>query len=284
MWRRSARHRPIVIAVLTAAVVLLAIDLRTNFFDGVSSGFSEVAGIFQSGVRTVVRPIESVVAGVKDFGRLKSENSRLRSQNEVLQKEVAGVRDIARENARFRELLALEESLNVTTVRARVIGASLSGLEKAATVDRGRDGGIEPDSAVLSAEGLVGRVARAGSRTSTVQLLTDPQSSIGVRIDRNGETGIVTGTGRTLLRLGLVDRDELDAGSVRKGDTVVTSGYQGGIFPAGIPLGVVEEVDLAERGTAYRILIRPFVRLSRLDVISVVSAQKRTLEPIGSDA
>jgi rod shape-determining protein MreC len=157
----------------------------------------------------------------------------------------------------------------VRAVHARVIGASLSGLERSATINKGREAGIAPDSAVIGAEGVVGRVVWAGARTAKVLLLTDAQSAIGVRIGTSGETGLARGTGGRNVEIELVSRGALDQGAVKTGDVVVTSGYQGGIYPPGLPVGRVEDVTLAPRGTSYSISVRPFVRLSQLDVLAV---------------
>lgn len=136
-----------------------------------------------------------------------------------------------------------------------------------------------PDHGVVAPEGLAGRVVWSGNGTAKVLLLTDAQSAVGVRIGQAGETGLARGTGGRNLLLELVERAALDQGAVKPGDVVVTSGYQGGIFPAGLPVGRVESVDLAIRGTEYRIFVRPFVRFSQLDILSVIVGSAQVIEP-----
>lgn len=265
------------LAVATLAV--LTLDVRTHVFDGVSGGVEEIVGVFQAGVRTLVRPVEAVVSGVAGIGRLRDENTALKRENEMLRRQSETYADVVRENARLTEMAGLTGSLDLESITARVIAVSLSGLERAATVDKGSSSGVVVQSAVLGPEGLVGRVARTGSRTAKVLLLTDSQSSIGVKIGRTGETGVASGTGGGVLRLELVSRAALDRKDVKPGDIVVTSGHQGGIFPQGIPIGLIDDVSLAQRGTTYEITVRPFVRLSRLDVVAVVTDEPGTAEP-----
>jgi rod shape-determining protein MreC len=112
-----------------------------------------------------------------------------------------------------------------------------------------------------------------------VLLLTDAQSAVGVRIGESGETGLARGTGGRNLELELVSRAALDRGGVQPGDQVLTSGYQGGIFPPGIPLGRVERVTLAPRGTSYTISVRPYARFSQLDILSVAVGSAEVIEP-----
>lgn len=288
MWRRSSRDRIAIVVLVVATLAVLTLDFRTHVLDGVGDTLGQVVGVFQTGVRTVARPFENIVSSVTDLTRLRAENEQLKRENETLKRQAETYADTARENARMRQMLTLGSSLDVTTVAARVIGASLSGLERSVLIDRGTSAGVTRDTAVLAPEGLVGRVVWAGARTSKVLLLTDAQSAIGVRIGETGENGVVTGTGDPVLRLELISRAALDSGAVRRGDVILTSGQEGGIFPPGVPIGRVEEVASASRGTSYRISVRPFASLTRLDILSVVlrteNAPERPPRPTPSEA
>ncbi|MGH2760898.1 MAG: rod shape-determining protein MreC [Actinomycetota bacterium] len=269
MWRRTLRDRVFIAILILCTVTVLTLDFRTGILDGVADTTSQAFGVLQSGVRSFVSPFESVVRTIGDLGSLRSENRRLRRENVRLRRQAETYADVARENARIQSLLRVEGAGGVRAVHARVVGASLSGLERSVTIDKGRDHGVVADKAVLSAEGLVGRVSWAGARSAKILLLTDAQSAIGVRIGTSGETGLARGTGGRNIEIELVSRAALDQRAVKTGDVVVTSGYQGGIFPPGLPVGRVENVVLAPRGTSYSISVRPFVRLSQLDVLAV---------------
>jgi rod shape-determining protein MreC len=229
-------------------------------------------------VRAFVRPFESVVRSIDDLGTLRDENRKLRAENLKFRRQQEIFGDVARENNRIKSLLQLETDLGIRAVHARVIGASLSGLERSASVSKGRSSGISTDRAVLAPEGLVGRISWAGGSSAKVLLLTDAGSAVGVRIGESGETGLARGTGGRNLELELVSRAALDQGAVKPGDIVLTSGYQGGIYPAGLPVGRVERVDLAARGTSYTISVRPFVRFSQLDIVSVAVSAAEVIE------
>jgi rod shape-determining protein MreC len=194
----------------------------------------------------------------------------LRRENEILRRQAATFTDLARENARLREELRLTGSLDIQTISARVVGASLSGLDRSVVIDKGSESGILRDTAVLAPEGLLGRISWVGSKSAKVLLITDAQSSVGVKIGDKGETGLVSGTGKSVMRIELVERASLDRKDVKTGDVVLTSG-QGGVFPPGVPIGIVEDVNLAPRGTSYEITVRPFARMSRLDVVAVAA-------------
>lgn len=279
MWRRTARDRVFIGVLVLATVVVLTLDFRTGLLEGVAGTATQIVGVVQGGVRAFVRPFEAVVRSVGDLGSLSAENRRLLRENRQLRLQAETFSDVQRENARIRTLLQLAEGSGLRGVHARVIASSLSGLDRSVTIDKGRRAGIMPDHGVVAPEGLAGRVVWSGTGTAKVLLLTDAQSAVGVRIGQAGETGLARGTGGRNLLLELVERAALDQGAVKPGDVVVTSGYQGGIFPAGLPVGRVESVDLAIRGTEYRIFVRPFVRFSQLDILSVIVGSAQVIEP-----
>lgn len=278
MWRRTQRDRIFIAFLVLATVTVLTLDFRTGVLDGVSTGTEQVFNVFQGGVRGFVRPFESVVRSIRDLGSLRAENRKLREENVRLRHAAETYPDVARENARIQALLQLEGTSGIRAVHARVIGASLSVLERSVTINKGRSTGIVQDKAVLAPEGLAGRVSWSGSSSAKILLLTDSQSSVGVRIGESGEIGLALGTGGRNLRLELVERAALDQGSVKPGDIVLTSGYQGGIYPAGLPVGRIESVKLAARGVGYTISIRPFVRFSQLDIVSVAVSTAEVIE------
>lgn len=282
MWRRTQRDRVFIAMLVLFTVTVLTLDFRTGLLDGVAGTTSQAFGVLQSGVRSFVSPFEAVIRTIRDLGGLRSENARLRNENVRLRRQAETYISVARENARIQSLLQIEGLAGVKAIHARVVGASLSGLERSATINKGRDDGVVPDKAVLAAEGLVGRVVWSGTRTAKIVLLTDAQSAVGVRIGTSGEVGLARGTGGRNIEIELVSRAALDQGAVKTGDTVLTSGYQGAIYPPDVPVGRVESVTLAPRGTSYTISVRPFVRFSQLDVLAVAVGREIVEAPPGS--
>jgi rod shape-determining protein MreC len=278
VWRRTARDRVFIAFLVLSTVTVLTLDFRTHILDGVAGSAQQMVDTFQSGLRSFVRPFESVVRSIGDLGSLRDENGELRQENADLRRQAETYTDVLRENANLRSLLQLEADAGIRAVHANVIGASLSGLERTVTIDKGRNHGIVADRAVLAPEGLVGHVSWAGASNAKIELLTDARSAVGVRIGESGETGLARGTGGRNLELELVSRTALDQEQVKEGDMVLTSGYQGGIYPSGLPVGKVEDVTLAARGTTYTITVRPFVRFSRLDILSVAVSEQEVIE------
>ena len=279
MWRRTARDRVFIAFLVLSTVTVLTLDFRTGVLNGISNQTQSTFAFLQDGARGFVRPFESVLQSIGDLGSLRRENAKLQQQNIRLQREVESYPDVALENQHLQTLLQLQDSVGIRAVEARVVGASISALESSETINRGRNSGIVPDRAVLAPEGLAGHISWAGAASAQVTFITDLQSAVGVRVGESGETGLVRGQGpRRDLLLDLVSRAALDQGAVKEGDIVVTSGYQGGIYPPGLPVGRVEKVELATRGTTYKISVRPFVRFSQLDIVSVAVSGPQVVE------
>jgi rod shape-determining protein MreC len=123
---------------------------------------------------------------------------------------------------------------------------------------------------VIDASGLVGRVSKVTADYSTVLLISDPSSGVAASIARNKAPGILRGQGERDLLF-----EPVRAGTdVRPGDSVVTQGYQGGVFPAGIPIGGVARVDRASaQSLVAQVAVQPYADLAALDVVAVVVAK-----------
>ena len=272
IFDRTRRARLLVIALMTAALVLVTVDFRTRGdgpLDAIGRGIMAVVGPLQDGLSKIVRPIGDFFSGFTQVGSLKDQIRQLEQQNAQLQQERRQVTDLARENEEFRQLLALRERLSLDTVTVRVTGVGPSNFEHTVFVDRGTAEGIRRDMPVVGGAGLVGRVVSVGPHSARVLLLIDPSSAVAARLASNGETGVVEGTGDEALRFDLFDSDA----AVTVGDEVVTSGYSGGVFPAGIPIGTVSAISPRGGSLTRRASVRPLIDFTALDFLLIVTGR-----------
>jgi rod shape-determining protein MreC len=123
------------------------------------------------------------------------------------------------------------------------------------------------DMPVVTGAGLVGRVLAVSRDRATVLLVTDPQSGVGVKIEKSGTTGVVKGRGdSSTVRADFVDPNAV----VTKGEIVYTSGQQNSPFPSAIPVGTVSKVTKARGDLQQDILVKPLVDVSGLDYVKVL--------------
>ncbi|MQB00272.1 MAG: rod shape-determining protein MreC [Actinobacteria bacterium] len=262
MYRRSGRGRFTLIVFLILSIALITFDYRQNW--GVlerakDAGVSIVAPV-QRGLTAVFRPVGDFFATVGELGDQRRQNQQLRDEVESLVAEREEKEQLADENERLRDILELAKSWHsVDSVTAEVIGRVPSNYKWAIFINKGTDDGIEKDMPVLAPEGLVGKVVRAEAHRATVLLLVDPQGAAAARVKTVRDTGLITGNGGSKnLSLELVAADK--EAKIEVGDEVITSGYDEGLFPAGIPIGEVVRVSGDSAGLEQVIEVRPFVQ------------------------
>ena len=274
MYDRPRRAGRAVLAVLlVAAVVVITLDFRERP-DGPVERLQRAAvtlfGPVQRLTGAVLRPVGDFAGGVAQLGRLRGENRRLHAEVGRLHAEERTYQDLLKENERLRGALAMARRCGCRTVGATVVATSASNFQWAVTIDAGASRGIAEDMAVIDANGLVGRVTQVTGDYATVLLISDPSSAVASSVARNKAPGILRGQGEQDLAFAPV-RAGTD---VRAGDAVVTQGYQGGVFPAGIPVGAVSHVDRASaESLVAKVAVRPYADLAALDVVAVVVAR-----------
>lgn len=232
----------------------------------IQDGAISVVAPVQEGISKVLSPFGDLVDSVKELSRLRRENADLRSRLERLEGVQREFPEVARENKRLLDLVHETDWKAGRRVGARVISGAPSNHEWSDMLDKGQAEGISVGMTVVSAEGLVGRVVLTSDNYAKVLLAIDPQHSVGARLTTSGETGVVTGRSERDLMFEFIDQDV----KVDEGETVVTSGYDRGLYPAGIPIGRVTRVAVARDGLSKTAYVRPFVDFTSLDLVLVL--------------
>ena len=270
MYERPRRARTVLALLLVAAIVLITIDFRQPTggpVDRLQRLAIAVFGPLQQGASAAVRPVANLVGGAAELGGLRRESRRLEAEVARLRAQERTYQDVLGENQRLRGTLGMARRCGCRTVGASVVASSGSNFQLSVTVDAGSRQGVARDMAVVDANGLVGRVTQVTADYATVLLVTDPTSGVAASLARGKAPGIVKGSGSQLLSF-----QPVRAGTrVGRGDPVVTQGYQGSMFPAGLPIGVVERVDPAGAASLVpRVSVRPYAALGTLDVVAIV--------------
>jgi len=213
-------------------------------------------------IRALSQPagaLADVADNVRDLANLRAENARLREENQQLLLWRDAARRLEAENTQFRSLLDYTPPPEAQTFAIRVMGDTGGAFAHSLLVAAGSKDHMRKGMAVLTGEGLVGRVAQVGRRASRVVLITDITSRVPVVLENTRTRAILAGNNSERPRLIYVP-----AGArVLPGDRVVTSGHAGAL-PPGIPVGVVSSVD----DTVIR--VQPFIDRDRLEVVRVV--------------
>lgn len=263
------RGRLFIIVAVIFGLTLVTIDIRGGGDGGASSLRSGATAVFapvQSTVRWFVSPITNVTRSVRELTRIRRDNQDLRDRLEVLEQRFVSRRDLERENTELRALLAMKDRTSIDTVPARTVAISPSNFEWIITIDVGRVDGVERNMPVINGDGLVGRIYSVGERSSRVIALIDPGFSVTVRSASSGHVGVLDGRGSDPMSLRLLDpRAEITAG-----DEIVTSSFDAGLYPQGIPVGVVRSVQRASSLLVTDVAVNPYVDFTRLGQVLVL--------------
>lgn len=270
MFQRR-RARLLLALLIAAAIALVTIDFRS----GEDGGLDRLRGTttavlrpIQDGVGVLVRPFGEGAAAISDLFSIRSDNRELRERVAELEERRRVFDDLERENAELRALLAIADRTELDTIAARVVALAPSNFEWTITIDVGSDDGVERDMPVIDGNGLVGRVIQVTGEASRVLLAIDPSFSAAARSARDGEVGVLDGRGGDPMDFRLLD----PAAVVEVGDAVTTSSYQGGVFPAGIPIGTVSQVAEGGSPLTREVQVNPYVDFTRLQHVLVVSS------------
>ena len=280
---KFVRRRRVALAVCVA----LSVALLTAYFGESGGGFlhtlqrgaQEALAPIETGAGRALKPVRDLFGWAGDTFDAKEENERLKREVERLRGELAQSETAQRDFRQLRGLAALQRRetfpRGTRPVTGRVIARSPTVWYSNVKIDKGSGDGVKVNQPVIAAGGLVGKVTRVTGGTAEVTLLTDASSAVSAQVMPEGANGIVkpeVGNPTDLL-LDFVEKGR----RVTEGTTVVTSGFTStrveSLFPRGIPIGRVAEVDLDEVELYQRVHIKPFADLRRLDYMQVLTAR-----------
>ena len=195
----------------------------------------------------------------------RRDNLALLDENRKLLNSIAGLRETQQENVRLRKLLQFEEKFNLKSTVARVIAKDVSTEFRSVRINRGESSGIRRNMAVVTDEGIVGRILRTTQNTADVVTLLDLLSAVDSIVERSRARGVVEGLTDDVCQL----RYALRTDDIQPGDILISSGL-GGIFPKGITVGTVSKVNRKPYGITQEVEVRPSVDFSKLEEVLVV--------------
>jgi rod shape-determining protein MreC len=237
-------------------------------------------GLIRKMALEMVSPLETAInlplQGLSDVwkryiflvGR-EENNKRLREQNSQLLDELIKYREGYQEGIRLQKILKLRDSLPFSTLAARVVGRNPSSIFKMILINRGERDGLRAGLPVMAVPGLVGRILETSWHVSRVLLLIDENSNIDALLQESRAQGILQGASSSGCNLKYVSKTM----DVKVGEVVISSGL-GGVFPKGLPLGVVTSVSKKEADLFQRINVAPFMNPAGIEEVLVIIPAK----------
>ncbi|HEX8803111.1 MAG TPA: rod shape-determining protein MreC [Acidimicrobiales bacterium] len=266
---RPTGSRTRLVVLVLASVTLLTFGVRdAPVIRQVREAASVVVDPLESAADSASRPFRNAWKGVTDYDDVERENQELRA--DLAEARAGEVRstDAEHQLTELSEALDLPYAADVPTVAARVMSGPRSNFSHAVEIDKGTDDGIAEGMPVVTGAGLVGRISRASGSSATVELVTDPQYRVGIRLATTGDLGTARGRGRDEPLA--VDTALAPDAEVDEGTGLVTSGVDRSAYPAGIPVGTVESTREGSGGLALELVVEPLVDVDRLSYVGVL--------------
>jgi len=262
--------------VLLTSGALLVISLHMISV-GIRRG--DAAAAPASALLEILRPVQaasarlgegatSIVRDYIDLVGVRKENAELKEELARVHSDRTRLAELEVETSHLGDLLELKDVLGLDAVAANVIGSDATGLSRTLILGQGSSSGLRAGMAVLSNQGVVGRIIATSAHAARVLLIDDHNSALDGFDERSRGRGIVAGLVDVGLIMKYVDRSE----DIREGDTVVTSGLDG-MFPRGLLVGTIKKVNREGPGLFLGVTVAPAVDFRSLEQVLVVTQQ-----------
>jgi rod shape-determining protein MreC len=216
----------------------------------------------------VISKIDRAWFGYIDLRHARKENRQLTDEVGRLRLENQQLEGQAEEAGRLERLLGFRQAnSNMPMLAAEVIGASADSNSRTVFINRGEHDGVRRNMAVVTPDGVVGKIFEAFPHTAQVLLVTDKESGVGALLANTRAHGVVKGTAGSLLWMDYVSTEE----KVTTGEEVLTSG-EDKIFPKDLPVGTVVSTKI--RLPFQAIQMEPAAHLDRLEEVLVLLTEE----------
>jgi rod shape-determining protein MreC len=271
---RDVRSIAIIVMLLAIPILLLRSTVQDpQHMNGFDRAVHRIGAPLEAGVTYSARWVGSFFERWVFQASMLEDKQKLEEQARDYKRQLVELAQLREENRQLRRALQMRDQVPEDLLSAAVTGVEQSPFFRVVkiTVDRGDDY-VRPDMAVLSPDGVVGRISRTHAGHSDVMLITDPESKIAVEVARTRCPGILEGLGEDQCKVRIISCDE----PVVEGDVIQTSGVDD-LFPKGHPVGRVVAVE--RKVDAQVVDVLPTVRFDRLDMVWVVLANAPPPDP-----
>lgn len=272
MIKYLKEYRFYITLFLFLLIPVIALDTSTRaprdyrFYDRV---ILAVTAPIQTAISWTLEQGVDLTQGYLYLWNVRSQNTQLFEENRKLLGQIVSLKEAQNENSRLREILNFQEKMKLETTIARVIAKDVSTEFRAVRLNRGENAGIKKGMAVITYEGVVGRVLRTTATTADVVTILDLLSAVDAVGERSRARGVVEGLTDEMCQMKFALRTD----DIQVGDFLLSSGL-GGIFPRGVAVGTVSKVNKKQFGISQEIEVKPAVDFTKLEEVMIVVSQK----------
>lgn len=256
---RSINQRVVYFSMLALALGLLVLSrVEERAAENLRMGMVDTLAPVITALSQPVQATKNIGAAVSQYFDVAAKNIRLAADVEQLRKWQDVALLLETENAQLRRLLAVKAEATTYLIAARLIADASGPFLRSGLIDIGANDGVRSGMAVTNEDGFIGHIVATGATASRVLFLDDLNSRVPVIVEPMGLRGIVVGHNTDRPTLEFVGEGTI----LPVGTELVTSGH-GGLFPAGLPVGRVSEIE------AGKITVIPHVNRARVGFVAV---------------
>lgn len=262
---------------LLGGIITLVILILLIFLSNVQTG---KLSFLESVASSVITPVQNLFISIKnkvqgnnvyfsDMDSLIKQNEELQEQNSKLEEQIRELEILRADNETMQEYMNLTQKYaEYETIPAYVINKDVSNLSSTLVINAGTADGVQENMTVIADKGLVGHVISVAEKTSKVQVIIDPASTVSASISTTEKSIICKGTldNDQVLRASYIPTDA----ELIQGDSVSTSGI-GGIYRKGINIGVIKEIVTTSNVIDRYAIIEPAVDFSTVDNVLIIT-------------
>lgn len=260
------------LALVFLSILLMWLDHRENHLDAVRKAVSAAVYPIQIIVDAPSRLWTWLRESSESRNDLQLENSRLRTEALISKGRIQELAALRAENQRLRAMLDARAQVPGEVRVAEIMSVDANPYRHNIVLDIGSNDGVYDGQAIVDASGVVGQVIETGLTTSQAILISDPDHTLPVVVNRNGLRTVAFGTGE-------FDRLDLpflaNNADIRAGDLLVTSGL-GGAFPSGYPVAIVNSVTRVPREPFADVTATPAAALDQVREVMLIWTRTRT--------
>jgi rod shape-determining protein MreC len=282
------RNLLVLLAILLAQIITLASQVHRSDTGHLSLDPRDSSGVrlVRLWANAIVSPPERFFHGIWattsyvwnnyfDLRHVNEQNKDLQQTVDRLRLEEAAWLEDAKQGQRLQAMLGFQEKYIYKTLPAQIIGTSGSDQSRLFYVDKGENAGLQRDMAVITADGIVGKVREVYPRSAQILLINDQTSGAGVILATTRIRGILRGNALGQPQIVGLTTDS----RIQPGERVLTAGGDE-IYPRGLPVGTVDKiVKDPDQDGFIKVIVKPAAHLDRLDEVLIITSVEPRFPP-----
>jgi rod shape-determining protein MreC len=270
------KHKTVVAFGAFTIFCFISLTVQSSSF---TFSIKSVGSVFMTPFQKIYNGVQDGVsrvwAGFTELDDVRKELSQTQKQLQKYESVAGEINELREENNRLRKLLGLKQEIIFETIPASIISKDPDNWFRTIVISRGENDGIKENMPVIAYSGgqkaVVGKIVEVRGNVSRVLPIISPDIKIGVKLLDSNFPGLISGYSATSQKC-IMDYIS-KAAQLKNGESIVVTSGQGGVFPPGLIIGVVEKSILLDSSAYQRAIVRPMIDFSVIEEVFVIKKE-----------